>query len=92
MGDLEVDTRVTGGDVVRALEPGVEEAWMAPNLDVTVTFHQPPAGSTFLFLDAESPVATGGTIGSSGRVWSEDGRLLATSIQQMLARPVHRRS
>ena len=76
--------------VVRALAPGLEESWMAPNLDVTVTFHQPPAGSEFLLLDAESPIATGGTIGASGRVWSEDGRLLATSIQQMLARPVPR--
>jgi acyl-CoA thioesterase II len=78
--------------VVRALEPGLEEAWMAPNLDVTVTFHQAPEGSPFLLLDAESPVAAGGTIGSCGRVWSEDGRLLATSIQQMLARPVPRPS
>jgi acyl-CoA thioesterase len=62
--------------------------WMAPNLDVTVTFHQPPGPSEFLLLDAESPLALGGTIGSTGRVWSDDRRLLATSIQQMLARPV----
>jgi acyl-CoA thioesterase len=75
---------------VMALEPGVEEQWMAPNLDVSVTFHQPPDGSEFLLLDAGSPIATGGVIGGSGRVWSEDGRLLATAVQQMLARPVPR--
>lgn len=76
--------------VVRALEPGVEETWIAPNLDVAVTFHQPPGASEWLLLDAESPVATGGTIGAHGRVWSEDGRLVASSIQQMLARPLPR--
>lgn len=76
--------------VVRALAAGVEEEWMAPNLDVVVTFHQPPAGSGFLLLDGASPLATGGTIGGQARVWSEDGRLLASSIQQMLARPLPR--
>lgn len=73
--------------VVRALQPGQESAWMAPNLDVNVTFHQPPDGE-WLLLDAESPLATGGTIGAVGRVWSEDRRLLASSIYQMLARPM----
>ena len=74
--------------VVRALQPGQEAQWMAPNLDVNVTFHQPAGDSEFLLLDAASPLAGGGTIGSVGRVWSEDRRLLATSIQQMLARPI----
>lgn len=74
--------------VVRALQPGQEMQWMAPNLDVNVTFHQPAGDSEFLLLDAVSPLAAGGTIGSVGRVWSDDRRLLATSIQQMLARPL----
>jgi acyl-CoA thioesterase-2 len=74
--------------VVRALEPGMEERFIAPNLDLSVTFHQPPRGSEFLLLDAEAPIATGGTIGGTGRVWSEDGRLLASCTQQLLARPV----
>jgi len=74
--------------VVRALQPGQEMTWMAPNLDCNVTFHQPPGDSEFLLLDAESPLATGGTIGAVGRVWSEDRRLLASTIYQMLTRPV----
>ena len=73
--------------VVRALEPGLEEQWMAPNVDVVVTFHQPPEGSAFLHLDGAAPIAAAGTIGAQARVWSEDGRLLASSIQQLLARP-----
>lgn len=76
--------------VVRALEPGDEERWIAPNLDLTVTFHQPPADADWLFLDAEAPIATGDLVGAHGHVWAGDGRLLATSVQHMLARPVGR--
>jgi acyl-CoA thioesterase len=74
--------------VVRALQPGQDQAWIAPNLDVSMNFQQPPAGSEFLLLDAEAPLATGGTIGAVGRVWSEDRRLLATAVQQLFARPL----
>jgi acyl-CoA thioesterase len=74
--------------VVRALEPGQEMAWMAPNLDVNVTFHQPPGDSEHLLLDASSRLAGGGLIGSMGQVWAEDRRLLASSVQQMLVRPM----
>jgi acyl-CoA thioesterase len=78
--------------VVRALQPGQDETWMAPNLDVNVTFHRPPGDSEFLLLDAAAPLAEGGTIGAVGRVWSEDHRLLASSIYQMLARPTPQRA
>jgi acyl-CoA thioesterase II len=72
----------------RAVPPEEDRRWMAPNLDVAVAFHQDPAGSEYLLVDATAPLATGGLIGASGRVWSEDGRLLATTQQQMLSRPV----
>ncbi len=62
--------------------------WIAPNLDVTVAFHQDPAGSEHLLLDAAAPLASGGLLGASGQIWSDDGRLLATSQQQMLSRPI----
>jgi Thioesterase-like superfamily len=52
--------------VVRALDPGVEEQWIAPNLDLSVTFHQPPGGSEFLLLDAQAPIAAGGTVDGIG--------------------------
>lgn len=74
--------------LVRGLAPGQRDEWMAPNIDVAVTFHQPPRGSEYLYLDAEAPLATGGMAGSTARVWSQDRRLLASSTQQMLFRPV----
>lgn len=73
--------------LVRGLPPEESERWVAPNLDVTVEFHRPPDGAEYLLLDAEAPVATDGLAGGLARVWSEDGRLLATSTQQMLFRP-----
>jgi acyl-CoA thioesterase II len=72
----------------QAVPPEEDRSWMAPNLDVAVAFHQDPAGSEYLLIDAMAPLATGGLVGASGRVWSEDGRLLATTQQQMLSRPV----
>ena len=74
--------------VVKALVPGVEEHWVAPNLDLAVTFHQPPTGADWLFVAAEAPIATGHLVGAQGQVWAEDGRLLATSVQHLLARPL----
>jgi acyl-CoA thioesterase II len=75
-----------------ALQPAVPAAefgtWMAPNIDTTVWFHHPPAGSEFLCLEAVTPVAVSGVIGSSGSVWSEDGRLLATGSEHLLYRAV----
>ena len=69
----------------RALD---DEAWIAPNLDVNVTFHQSPAGADYLYLDSEASLAIGGLVGSTGRIWSADGRLLASGTQQMMCRPV----
>jgi acyl-CoA thioesterase len=72
----------------RAVPVEQDNQWIAPNLDVGLTFHQDPRGSEFLLLDADAPLATQGMIGARGRVWSEDGRLLATAVQQMLSRPM----
>lgn len=71
---------------VRALSPDCDGRWMAPNIDVHVTFHDAPAGSEFLLNVMEAPISRRGLIGAHGWVYSEDGRLLATGIQQMLLR------
>lgn len=63
--------------------------WMAPNMDVHVTFHDAPGGSPHLLNVTEGLVARRSLIGAQGRVFSEEGRLLGTAIQQMLLRPVH---
>lgn len=63
-------------------------AYIAPSLDIAVSFHRLDAGSEWLYCEAESPIAEEGLIGGGARVWSEDGRLLASGGGQMLSRPV----
>ena len=74
--------------LIRALSPDDEARWIAPSLDLAVTFHAPPAGAEHLLLDASASVATGGLAGGGGSVWSPDGRLLASGTQQLIFRPM----
>jgi len=75
----------------------------APNLDIraywrliaamrakgaSVSFHRSAAASEWLLIDHECPVADDGLLGVSGRVWSEDGGLLATGIAQLCCIPL----
>jgi len=71
--------------LVRALSPADEARWIAPSLDLAVTFHDAPA-SEHLLLDAYAAVATGGLAAGGGSVWSDDGRLLASGTQQLIFR------
>jgi acyl-CoA thioesterase len=57
--------------------------YIAPSLDVSVWFHEPPQ-SDWLFVDAHSGVAGSGLIQGTARVWTEDGRLAATGASHML--------
>lgn len=61
---------------------------LAPSLDVAAQFHQLAPGDEWLLCDAAAPVAAGGLIGANSRIWTRNGRLLATGGQQMLCRPV----
>lgn len=70
----------------QAMEPAHSREWMAPNMDLHVTFHKPPDGAAWLLCDAHAPLAHGGLIGATATVWSPDGRLLGTAIQQMMLR------
>ncbi len=60
----------------------------APNLDISVSFHRSAAASEWLLIDHECPIADDGLLGVSGRVWSEDGSLLATGIAQLCCIPL----
>jgi acyl-CoA thioesterase-2 len=71
-----------------AARPHPEGEFQAPNLDVTAWFHQPAAGSEWLLMDYEAPIAKGALMGASGRVWSGDGRLLASGGAQLLCVPL----
>jgi acyl-CoA thioesterase II len=61
--------------------------YTAPNLDISVCFHQFGTRSEWLLVDHECPVAADGLLGASGRVWDGDGRLLATGTAQLCCIP-----
>ncbi|MGH9027462.1 MAG: hypothetical protein ACRDWD_15300 [Acidimicrobiia bacterium] len=71
----------------RAVPPADDGRFIAPNLDMAVVFHQPLDASDYLLLQSEAALASGGFIGGNGKVWSEDGRMLASTAQQMMCRP-----
>ncbi len=67
--------------------PWPDRQYQAPNLDVTCWFHRFAPESEWLLADHDSPVAQGGLMGTAGRVWSRDGRLLASGGAQLLCVP-----
>lgn len=70
-----------------AVQPHPDAAYLAPNLDVTAWFHDAAPESEWLLADHACPVARGGLMGTTGRVWSRDGRLLASGGAQLLCTP-----
>jgi acyl-CoA thioesterase len=62
--------------------------FQAPSLDVAAWFHRPAGGEAWLLSDHTAGIAEGGLIGSTGRVWSAGGRLLASGGTQLLCTPV----
>ena len=63
---------------------------IAPSLDLSAVFHEIDDCGEWLLIDGHSPVARDGIVGGTGRVWSEDGRLLCSGVQSMLCRPAQR--
>jgi acyl-CoA thioesterase len=72
--------------LVRALAPEDEARWIAPNLDLAMTFHASPEGAEHLLLDGFASTAAGGLAAGGGAVWSPDGRLLGSGTQQLIFR------
>ncbi|MDQ0465595.1 acyl-CoA thioesterase II [Caulobacter ginsengisoli] len=58
--------------------------YVAPSLDLTVWFHDRGGASDWLFVDCVADVAASGLIHGRARVWSEDGRLLATGGSNLM--------
>lgn len=71
-----------------AVRPHPRGEFRAPNLDVTAWLHRADPLSEWLLADHDSPVAAGGLMGTTARVWSRDRRLLATGGAQLLCVPV----
>ncbi|HEX6235661.1 MAG TPA: thioesterase family protein [Acidimicrobiales bacterium] len=65
---------------------------IAPTVDLSAHFHRPATGEEWLLCDAVSPVAAGGLVAATVRVWGRSGALLASGDQSMLCRPAPRTS
>lgn len=74
--------------ISRAIPRDQGDNWIAPSLDVAVSFHQEAQGSEYLWLDARAPIAADGLGGGTAQIRSQDGRLLCSATQQMFFRQV----
>lgn len=61
--------------------------FLAPNLDLTVQFHRFAPQETWMLADGVALLAEDGLVGCVSRLWSEDGRLLATGTSKHMSRP-----
>jgi acyl-CoA thioesterase len=66
--------------------PAAEVTFFAPTLDLHVAFHEPAPTQEWLLVEARGMAAGDGLIGGSARVWTPDGRLVASGGSQMLCR------
>ena len=60
--------------------------WLTPNLDLTVQFHAFAPEVEWMLADGVVPLASEGLLGCTSRLWTEDGRLLATGTSKHLCR------
>lgn len=65
-----------------------EPDYAGPSLDLAVWFHDSGRESAWLLLDAEADVAREGLVHGTARVWSADGRLIASGGSQCLVVPL----
>jgi acyl-CoA thioesterase len=68
--------------------PPSTRAYQAVNLDVVAWFYETAPESRSLLCDCDAPLATGGLVAGRGRIWSEDGRLVAVGGPQLLCMPM----
>jgi acyl-CoA thioesterase len=61
---------------------------IAPSLDLHISLHHAASTSDWLQVYGLAPIATGGTIGTSMQVWTEDGRLSAMAGATLLCVPL----
>lgn len=71
----------------RGLDANAE--YLAPTTDLSVWFHG-PAHSDWLLLDVAAEVAGGGLIQGGARIWTPDGRLVASGGSGLVVLPPRR--
>jgi acyl-CoA thioesterase-2 len=64
----------------------LEHQFIAPSLDLYVSFQHSGVGEEWLLLDGHSPVADDGLLSWNGRVWTLDRRLVASGGGQLVFR------
>lgn len=60
--------------------------YQAPNLDLHIQFNRLAETSEWLLVDAEAPVAREGLIGTTLRLWDENGELVASGGSTLFCR------
>lgn len=60
--------------------------YVAPNLDLHIQFHRSAEASDWLLVDAEAPIAREGLIGTTLKLWSENGELVASGGSTLFCR------
>jgi acyl-CoA thioesterase II len=61
--------------------------YLMPNLDLTAQFHRFVPQDTWILADGIALLAEDGLVGCVSRLWSEDGRLLASGTSKHISRP-----
>jgi acyl-CoA thioesterase len=79
-----IDIGVWPGHWHRLTEPA---QYGAPSLDIVVHYHDGVAASDWLLSDADTDVSGNGTISGRVRIWSDDGRCVATGSGHCLVVP-----
>ena len=58
------------------------------SLDHAMWFHRPFRADEWLLYDQDSPSTSGGRGLARGLIWTEDGRLAVSVVQEGLIRPI----
>jgi acyl-CoA thioesterase-2 len=71
-----------------ACQHHIDNAYVAPSIDLACGFHRACPDEAWLYGQATSISAANGLIGCESRVWARDGVLLAHGTSQLLCRPM----
>jgi acyl-CoA thioesterase-2 len=66
--------------------PWTDESWTVASLDHAMWFHHDFRADDWLLYDQVSPAAAGGRGFSTGRLFTRDGRLVVSVVQEGLFR------
>jgi acyl-CoA thioesterase-2 len=65
-----------------------DRGWQIASLDHAMWFHRPFRADEWLLYDQASPAAAGARAFTTGRLFTRDGRLVVSVVQEGLLRPV----